>query len=195
VNIDVRADMVGALTFLGAVESEHKSATVRGLNRAVESARAEAVRKLRPLYPGLKVSSIRNRIKLKFASRTTLMSQARFSGSRIPAFGNFGMRSVGRFGVRFGKLPYRLETPEGDLVDGAMLQRAFRNRLTATGRAAVLSRVGKDRMPITVLLAPALGQAVVEKQLLQALGTVGRERFMSEYNRAIQMIVARRRAA
>ena len=190
--VDVRADMSGVKLFLGALEREKVVAAVRGLTRAAEGARTDAVKALRPLYPNVKVASLRARVRVEKANASKLQSSARFSGSRIPMYGNFGMRTRGKFGVSFSKRPFRIEQPDGTDVDAAMLARAFRNRLLKGGRPAVLARLGDSRRPITVLLAPAISQALVEKKLMEALAAGGRARFIKEYERTIRVLVQRR---
>jgi hypothetical protein len=63
-----------------------------------------------------------------------------FTAGRFSLYGNFGMRPDGRWGVRFSKLPWRLETVTGEPVSAAMLARAFRQRTRRGGRAWVFSR-------------------------------------------------------
>jgi hypothetical protein len=193
-NIDVRADFSKVRSLLSELEAEHKIASVRALNRGAEASRTEAVKDLRKIYPGLKAGSIRARIDLRKATRGKLQSAATFSSSRIPLMGNFGMRARGQFGVRFKSLPYRIETVKGDKVDSAMLERAFRNRLNESGRAVVLSRHGKARYPIGVLLAPPLSKAVVEKKLIEGLAKVGRDRLVAEYERSLRFLIEKRKA-
>jgi hypothetical protein len=181
VNIDVRADLQPVNRFISALERERTVAMVRGLNRAAEGSRTDGVKHLRPLYSSLKV-----------ANQGKLTSSAKFSNGRITLHGNFGMKPQGDFGVRFGRLPWRVEDPDGVEVTGDMLDRVFRNRLQRGGRPAVLARYGKPRLPITVLLAASLGRAVVDKAILPKLAEAGRQRCVKEYNAQLQRLVLRR---
>jgi hypothetical protein len=192
VNIDVRADLQPVNRFISALERERTVAMVRGLNRAAEGSRTDGVKHLRPLYSSLKVAKLRARIKVEKANQGKLTSSAKFSNGRITLHGNFGMKPQGDFGVRFGRLPWRVEDPDGVEVTGDMLDRVFRNRLQRGGRPAVLARYGKPRLPITVLLAASLGRAVVDKAILPKLAEAGRQRCVKEYNAQLQRLVLRR---
>lgn len=188
---DVRLDIRNATFMLGALEREKNVAAVRGLNRAAQGARTDSVKALRPLYPSIKVAALRARIKVERATGTNLRSATRFSSGRIALHGNFGMKGSGKFGVRFGKLPYRVETLDGSTVDSKMMERAFRNRI-AGGRAAVLARLGPPRLPISVLVAPAISKAVVEKHIAAAVKVKGQARFLKEFTQAVRALTWKR---
>jgi hypothetical protein len=189
--INISAEMSGVHAMLDALEREKAPAAARALNGTVTTVRSLAVNDLKADYP-IKVGAIRKRINLEKATKGKLQAAAVFSGARIPMFGNFGMRGLKNMGVRFSKLPWRVETADGQQVDGAMLQRAFRNRLKRGGRATVMAREGSGRYPIQVLVAPGLSRALVEKKLGAAYEAAGRARFAELYLRELQFIISKR---
>jgi hypothetical protein len=141
--VDISADMSRARDRLRLAQREVDPAAVRALNRTITTVRADAVQKLKPEYPGLKAGALRARMKLERANRSTLTAGVVFAGRRIQVYGNFGMRTSGRFGVRFSKLPWRVEDHRRRRrFPAELLARAFRNRLRRSGRAAVFSRWG-----------------------------------------------------
>jgi hypothetical protein len=103
------------------------------------------------------------------ATRAKLFADLRYSGRRFALYGNFGMSSFGRWGVRFRKLPWRVETIAGDPVSAEMLARMFRQRVGASGRASVLARRTKQRNSIELLVAPALARAFAERHIDKSL--------------------------
>jgi hypothetical protein len=137
---------------------ERITASVRAMNRATASARAAAARVMQADYAGLKISSIKARMPLHRATAGAPTAEIKFSGRRISLYGNFGMRAAGKFGIRFGRLPWAVETIAGEPVTSEMLQRAFRQR--RGNRATALARIGAKRYPITILLAPGVARAL-----------------------------------
>lgn len=140
-------------------------AAPRAINRALTSGRAEAVRLMRAEYGGLQAGQIRSRIKMVRATRARPVGSLVFSGKRIALYNRFGMRSAGRFGVRFRKLPWRLETIDGDPITPDMLARAFRQRGRGSGRASVFARQNAARDSLEVLLAPGVARGLSERRL------------------------------
>lgn len=189
VQIDIRPDIEGAQRMLLKKRNAVIPAAVRSMNRTITTVRMEANKKLKPLYPAVKASTLKARMKLVKANRSTLQAALRFKSTRIPLFGNFGMRRRGRFGVSFRSLPWRIETAEGEAISPSMLQtNAFINKLQRGGRETVLLRLGDRRLPISVLLATGLSKAVVDKGVLAAMkefaGPVFRKNFAHEMSRA-----------
>lgn len=178
---------------LDAHRKERMESSVRAMNRAVASARTEAVRLLRPEYPGLKASAIRSRIKIVRATRQRATAALEFSGRRIKLFGNFGMRSAGRgkFGVRFTRLPWRVETIDGDRVIPEMLARAFRQRARSSGRASVFARHTGQRDSFEVLLAPGIARAVTERGIAPKLSEVARRRYIVVFDQEMKFRLKR----
>jgi hypothetical protein len=110
---------------------EQSKAAVRALNRTMTTARAESARAMQDEYPGIKIGTLKARIKIERARQDEPRAALVFSPGRIQLYGNFGMRALGRWGVRFSRLPWRLETVSGEPVTPEMLARAFRQRSRA----------------------------------------------------------------
>jgi hypothetical protein len=147
---------------LGLLPNERLQAAVRALNRTATTVRAEAARELQKSYRGLRIAAIKKRIRFTRATRLSPSVAVIFSGKRIPLYGNFGMRSAGKWGVRFSGLPWRIETVSGEAVSPDMLERAFRQRSTRTGRADVFSRHTAQAPVLRALLAPGIARALAE---------------------------------
>ena len=203
--IDVRASMDRVTATLGLMDREAKKAAVRAMNKTLVTARAEAARMLAPQYQGLKIGSIKSRMTIKRATNAAPTAVLMFKGSRIPLYGNFGMRVIkpgkrakgrrgaglrGGYGVAFSKLPWRVEDQNGQEVSAEMIARAFRNRLRAGGRATALARMGSERYPVAVLLAPALSRTVVEKGIGSAMEKFGRARFAEAYMQEVRFLLS-----
>jgi hypothetical protein len=174
--INVKHDLAELSARLGLMQQERMAAAVRAANRTMTTVRKRAADDLKKEYPGLRVSQLKARMKLTRATRQTPVAAVTFSGRRIALFGNFGMRSVGRWGARFSKLPWRLETISGEPVTQEMLARAFRQRGPG-GRASVFARHTKVRTSHEVLLAPGVARALVEQKIGDALVRFARDRF------------------
>lgn len=189
--VDIRDDIGKAITQLNLTLAEVMPAGVRAMNRALTSVRAEAVRQLKPQYSGIKVSAIRARLNMIKASNSKPTAVLIFSPSRIQLYGNFSMHTFGKFGVRWGALPWRVETPDGEEISKSDLDRAFRNRLTKDGRPVVMIRVQSKRYPVAVLLAPGMARTAVEKQILEACKTVGYSSFASNFKHELSRVMGR----
>lgn len=161
---------------LGLLDDERKQAAVRALNRTMGQGKTQAARELAAEYPGLKISQLKARLKVQRATRSNPVAALTFSGRRISLFGNFGMRGQGKFGVRFGRLPWRLETISGDQVTPEMLQRAFRNRGPG-GRASVFARHTQIRLSQEVLVVPGVARAFAERKVGEVIARLLRTRF------------------
>jgi len=152
-------------------------AASRALNRAMSAARKQSSTWLRGIYPGIKVAQLKARMGMKLSTSSTLTAVLTFSGKRFALYGNFGMHSFGQFGVSFSGLPWRIETVSGEVVTPEMLQRAFRNRSTRSGKPLVFSRHTKVRTSQEVLVAPGLARAVDERGLKKPILQLARDRF------------------
>lgn len=172
------------------VYNERAPAAQRAANRAMSSARTEAVRQLRPIYPGMLAGKLRARMTLVRATRARPGAALVFSGRRIKLYGNFSMRQVGKWGVRFRGLPWRLETISGEPVSSAMLERAFRQR-SKGGRASVFSRLSAARESLEVLVAPGVARAVQELGLLDGLRDVARARYRVVLDQEMKFLLAK----
>lgn len=175
--INVRHDLNRLEQRLGAYPEQMLQAGVRALNRTITTVRSEGARAMQAEYPGVKIGALKARLKMFRASRRDPVAIVEFSSGRFALYDNFSMRTVGRWGVRFGRLPWRLETVSGEPVTPEMLARAFRNRSRRGGRPLVMSRHSKARLSHEVLVAPALARAFVEREIGAALVRVGNARF------------------
>jgi hypothetical protein len=189
--VDISADLSRAREKALRLQNAIDPAAARAANRTVVTVRAEAVKRLRPEYPGLKAGQLRVRMKLTNARRDALVAKVTFSGRRISLYGNFNMRTQGKFGVKFGLAPWRVEDLDGEAIPPEMLARAFRNRLKRGGRATAFARWGKKRYPLAVLVAPGLAKAVVERKIEAALEALGRSRFRAAFAQELRFALSR----
>lgn len=192
IDLDIRADLRKVQVTMGLLDRELVPAAVRAMNKTITTVRAEGSKELRPRYPGVKASKLKARMKLVRATRNKQTAAVVFSGGRFPLFGNFGMRTFGRFGVRFSKLPWRVETLEGETVGPERMARAFRNRLKRYGRAAVFSRETKYRLSHEILVAPGIARAIVERQIGATLVRIGRARFLDVFDQEVRFVLSKR---
>ena len=191
--IDVRHTLGKLSAELGLYPKEHKAAAVRALNRTMTTVRAESARSLQKEYPGVKVAALKKRLRFRRANQKDMRAAIDFSGRRIVLFGNFGMRAVGKWGVRFSKLPWRIEGVSGDVVTPEILARAFRQRGTG-GRANVMSRWTKYRQSAEILLAPGVARALAERGIGEALVRLGRTRFAVVFEQEAKFRLSKRSA-
>jgi hypothetical protein len=190
--IDIRHTMDRLTANLHLLPGERLAAAVRALNRTATTVRAEAARELQKSYPGLRIAAIKKRIRFTRATRSSPSVAVIFSGKRIPLYGNFGMRSAGKWGVRFSGLPWRIETVSGEAVSPAMIERAFRQRSTRTGRADVFSRHTAQRQSFELLLAPGIARAFAEAGVGAAIVRVARARFEVVFQQEAQFRLSKR---
>src|SRR3954469_24245087 len=186
ISLDIRHDMNGLSVRYGLMRRDRVAATVRALNRTISTVRKDSARRLQVEYVGLKIAAIKRRVRLLRATQRNPVAALVFSGKRIPLYGNFGMRGVARWGVQFRGLPWRIETVTGEQVTPDMLQRAFRQRSSRTGRADVFARHTAARASFELLLAPGLARAVVERKIGDALVRLARERFSVVFEQEAQ---------
>lgn len=191
-SVDVRHTLESFRVRLMLYPNERLQAAVRAMNRTITTVRADASRQLRDAYPGVKVSDLKRRMPLKRATRSRMEAAIVFSGRRIALYGNFNMRAFGKWGVRFSKLPWRIETVSGEPVSPEMLARAFRNRARG-GRATVFSRHSKVRTSQEVLVAPGIARALTERRIADALMRVARGRFAVVFEQEMKFRLGKRK--
>lgn len=179
--IVIRHDLARLERNLALLPKERLRAAVRAANRTMTTVRAESARALAREYPGVKIADLKRRLKFKRATQRDGVAWVEFSGRRISLFGNFGMRAFGKWGVRFSRLPWRLEgIGTGDQVTPEILARAFRQRGRG-GRASVFSRWNKFRVSAEILVAPGPARAFVERGIGDAMTRLARERFATVF--------------
>jgi hypothetical protein len=177
---------------LGALPAERMAAATRALNRTMTTVRAEAARKMRDEYPGVKIGTLRRRMKLTKATRLKPSAAIVFSGRRFSLYRNFSMRRVGQFGVRFRKLPWRIETIDGDPVTPEMIARAFVQRGRRSGAASVFSRHTRERDSFEVLVAPGVARAFAERKIGEALSRIALARFSVVFQHELKFRISKR---
>jgi hypothetical protein len=190
--VDVRHDLAKLQADLGLYAKETMAAAVRALNRTMGTVRKEAAHELASDYAGIKIGALKARMKLLRATQKSARAAVEFSGRRFPLYGNFAMHASGRWGVKFGRLPWRIETISGDTVTPEMLARAFRNRARASGRASVFARHTAARLSFEVLVAPGLARALEERAIGDALIRVGHARFSVVFEQEAKFRLSKR---
>ena len=193
--INVRHDLRRLELALNAYPKEALAAGVRAINRTLIKVRAESARRLKVFYHGLMIGTIKKRLKVRRARRADPIGWLDFSGKRFSLYGEFGMvarkGARGQWGVRFRKLPWRIETVSGEVVSKEMLDRAFRQRGTA-GRASVFARRNAQRLSHEVLVAPGLARALVEGNIESTLLRIGRMHFHGVFAKELKYRIAER---
>jgi hypothetical protein len=171
-SLDIKHDLDKVSAEYGLMAEEQSKAAVRALNRTMVTARAESARGMQDEYPGHQDRHAQGAHQDR-ARPAGLEPRAAlvFSPGRIQLYGNFGMRALGRWGVRFSRLPWRLETVSGEPVTPEMLARAFRQRSRSGGRAYVFARHTPARQSFEVLLAPGVARAFAERKVGDELAT------------------------
>jgi len=192
VKIDISHNLAELQRKYSLLPEELLRAVPRSINRTMVAVSKEGTTQLRLLYPGIKVGGLLKRMKRESATASLLRAAIVFSAGRFNLYGNFGMQAFGKFGVRFRKLPWRIETLSGDPVTPDMLARAFRNRLRAGGRATVFSRHTKHRLSAEILLAPGLAVAYTERHLGAKLAAVARKRFPEVFLQQARFLLSKR---
>jgi hypothetical protein len=122
VAMDIRSDISGAQEKLRLHQQAVMTAAVRSMNRTSVTVRKDASNGLQEFYPGMKVSALKARLKMTKATRNKPEARLDPTKGRIPMMGNFGMTRRGRFGVYFSKLPWRMETPDGEIISAGLLK-------------------------------------------------------------------------
>ena len=190
--IDIRDNIAELQRKYSLLPEELARAVPRSINRTMIAVRKEGTDNLRPLYPGIKVGGLLKRIRGEPAKAGLPLAKLTFLSGRFNMYGNFGMQGFDKFGVRFRKLPWKIETLSGDEVSPEMMARAFRNRLRAGGRATVFSRWSKHRLSAEILVVPGLSRAYVERHLGAKLATVARKRFPEVFLQQARFLLSKR---
>lgn len=168
------------------------AADLRTRNRTLAAVRTQAVRRLQPELGGLKAGTIRRQLRLMRATAASPRAVLEFSAKRFRLFGNFNVRQTKR-GVPLRRLPWRLETLEGDLVPPAALRQAFIQRARQSGVPNVWIRVpGAGRYPITAILAASLATAFRARGLGAELIAFGRARSRVVWEQDMKYRLSRR---
>jgi len=187
----VTHDLQGLEARLRLHPKELLAADLRTKNRTAASTRTEAVRRLRPEFGSLKAGTIRRQIKLVRATPGTPRAILEFSAKRFRLFGNYG-GSQTKTGVRIGRLPWRIEALDGDVVPPQALAHAFIQRGRMSGVPNVWIRTGTKRYSITALLASSLASAFKVGGLGAGLVSFGRSRYRVVFAQEMKFRVSKR---
>jgi hypothetical protein len=172
--IDVRSDLrQTALSLSVNAAKVIEAAAVRSLNRAATTVRAEASRRIRDRY-NLKVSVIKNDLRLVRARRGELEAQVIARGAPIPLI-QFGARQT-RAGV---SVQVVRSNPR------SILRRVFVARMKS-GHVGVYERRGKSRLPIDERYTIGVPTMFAQRQIISALRGVAGERFRRELARELK---------
>lgn len=186
VRFDVRNNAAEiAARFERAAQQDIERARVAAINRAVTTVRAEASRRLAPAYPGLRASKLKARITFKRASRAAPTAVITFSNRRFGLWAQFNVRTRNtRYGTGVApgaRLPEVLVSGANVTLTEAQRGRIFLARSRNHNRPNFWTRQGPQRMPIDVVLVPALASTYRARGLEAQLTTVAAKRFATVF--------------
>ena len=136
-------------------------AMASAINRAAQSGRTEAVKKVRERYI-VKASTVREPLKIERASSSSPIATLRAVGSVIP---------LSKFKIRPSKPTPGKSTPVTATVikgKGGIIPKAFVARMPA-GHVGVYRRKGRPRLPIMELYGPSAPQMIGNEEVMRAL--------------------------
>jgi len=150
--IELTAEQIRrAQSYLGHIPGAVPRALVGAINRAAESTRTEASRKVREIYY-VKHKDIISTIKIKKASPENLMATVTSSGNLLP---------LAKFRVTPQRPQPRRKSPVVIRVkrgaEGGSVKNVFVARMRS-GHIGVFGRVGKSRLPIQEKYGPSIPQ-------------------------------------
>lgn len=187
--IDVKHDLAGLSARLGLLAKERVAASVRALNRTMTTVRAQGARDLAKEYPGLKIAAIKKRMRFQRATRSSMRAFVDFSGKRF-RLTNWAVRQT-KTGVRL-RMPWGIVTGGGGAIPADRLRNAFLQVATTNGVRNVFLRVGKQRYPLHVLLAPGLAEAFRERRVGARLTRFARARFSVVFQQEAKFRLSKR---
>jgi hypothetical protein len=192
ISIDVKHSLGGFEAHLAGLADARMKAAVRALNRTMTTVRAEAARAMAREYEGLKIGTLKRQMRFKRATASEAAASITFSNRRFRLYGNWSLRHSRGQRVRTARLPFRVETGEGRRLDPAALRDAFIQRAKSNGAPNLFLRAGRERYPITVLVAPSLSSAFVERQVGEKLARIARTRFAVVFAQELKFRLATR---
>lgn len=175
--INIKHDLDRITADLDLLAGQQVAAAVRALNRTMVTVRAEAARSMRAEYK-LPVGVLKKQMRFTRATRASLRAVLTFSKRRF-RLTNWAARQTPR-GVVV-RMPWAIETGAGKRVPLALLRHAFIQSARGSGVRNVFVRVGAERYPLDVLLAPSLSAAFVERNIGAALSRRALERFAQAF--------------
>jgi len=176
---------------LGLYADEALTAGARAMNRAATSVRAEGVRQISAQLAGLKQGTIRRQTTIERATRKNMRAVVEFNAKRFRLFSNFATRQTKK-GVPLRRLPWRIETLDGDVVSPSDLRRAFIQRSRRTSQPNIWIRIGEGRFPITALLAPSAATTFDQRGLAEGILRLGRDRFSVSFDSEAKFLTRKR---
>ena len=170
---------------LARFEAGHRDkigkATIRALNRAIDTAQTVANRKIRERY-NVKAAAVRKAFKKKRASKRQLyaVAELEISGLRIPL-------------IEFGASWARNMRPGASVK---VLKEGGRKRIAgafigvhrASGARQVFIRTTKDRYPIKALRSVSVPQQFAHKAVLKAVQVATRETFSKNFAQQLKYL-------
>ena len=146
-------------------------AAVRALNRTAGTVRTHAVREIRKRYR-IAAGVVRGQMRIVRANRGRLTAEVIATGRRIPLI---------HFSAR--------QTAKGVTVRVTAERKLVRHAFIATmpgGHTGVFARKGRERLPIKEIFSLSLPQAFTQKQIIESLKAIARERFNIEFTRELK---------
>lgn len=179
--VTVTADHVKqAENLLSHVNGGAAQALSRALNRAVHSARANAVRGVRDEYTA-KAGDVRKSIRLKMSKPNDLQAEVNSSGSPL-SLSSFDVKPKTVNGAR--RSPIRVGVRKGSAVK---MGRAFVARVG--GNLHVFERVGKARLPIEKKFGPSVPQMMGNPRLVEYIADRARKDIDKRLNHEIGRLI------
>jgi len=150
-----------AKLILSRIPKGIEKAMASAINRAAQSGRTAAVKKVRERYY-IKASTIREPLKIERASPSSPMAILRAAG-RVISLSKFKIRPT-------APTPGKPKTVVATVVkgQGGAIQRAFVARMPA-GHIGVYRRKGGPRLPIIELYGPSVPQMVGNEEVIRTL--------------------------
>ena len=160
--IEVREEQFErAKLVLSNVPKGIERAMASAINRAAQSGRTEAVKKVRERYI-VKASTVREPLKIERASSSSPIAILRAVGRVIP---------LSKFKIRPSKpTPGRSKPVTATVIKGkgGTIPKAFVARMP-TGHVGVYRRKGRPRLPIMELYGPSVPQMIGNEEVMRAL--------------------------
>lgn len=157
--LDVRSNIASVLADFRAERENINTATLRGLNRAVDSAATESSREIRKVY-NLKDRVVKAAMRKFRASKNRLFAQLRIEGARI---GLIDFEARWRPGQPVGAT-VKIKVKGGRrAIAGAFIGKAPR------GGMGVFQRVGKRRYPLRYLSSISVPEAFSNDTVVKAV--------------------------
>lgn len=182
ITVNVRSDAKRMVASLEAgTKANVNKATIRALNRAIDTAQTIANRKIRERY-NVKAGAVRKAFKKKRAhgKQAYVVAELKIRGTRIPL-------------IEFGANWTRKMKPGASvkvLKDGGRkrIAGAFIGVHGSLGQRHVFMRTTKDRYPIKILRSVSVPQQFVHKQVIEAVNKATRETFSKNFEQQLRFL-------